>query len=318
MIAHHRRFSLMGTVITISLYHEQGEKLLDQAYHLLHHYKQRFSANDNDSELMAINHAAGRTAVPVHPELYNLIKQGKAHSCAAGSQLNIAIGALVQHWRIGFKEAKVPKPEEIDQLLPLCQPEDIILDDKEQSVYLAKTGMQLDLGAIAKGYIADQLLIFFKANGARAGLINLGGTIVTFGPALHHDDGLWRVGIRQPDKPLHYNALVLTVRDCAIVTSGIYERRLIDKDHTYHHLLDPQTGYPITSQMASLTILADNSLSGDIWSSRLFGKSHQTILKEIERQSNKTMITIDTNNHCWLSPSLKTKIVFITPQLTVS
>ncbi len=100
----------MGTTITLQVAHNDPMWLLSELERLLHEYETRFSANDPHSELMAVNHAAGQHPVVVDPELYELIKIGKYHSCAEDSHLNIAIGPLVQRWRIGFTDAKVLTP----------------------------------------------------------------------------------------------------------------------------------------------------------------------------------------------------------------
>ena len=122
-----RRVRLMGTVIDVSIYHKEPEPLLDQVEALLHTYNKRFSANDDSSELMKINKAAGLHPVTVHPELFELISLGKWHSCQPGSHLNIAIGPLIQTWRIGFSDAKLPLPEEIRPLLDIINPNAILL-----------------------------------------------------------------------------------------------------------------------------------------------------------------------------------------------
>ena len=146
-----RRVRLMGTVIDVSIYHEEPEPLLDQVEALLHTYNKRFSANDDSSELMKINKAAGLHPVTVHPELFELISLGKWHSCQPGSHLNIAIGPLIQTWRIGFSDAKLPLPEEIRPLLDIINPNAILLSEETQSVFLKEKGMKIDLGALAKG-----------------------------------------------------------------------------------------------------------------------------------------------------------------------
>lgn len=128
---------LMGASIILTIFHEDAQNLLLQSEQLLHLHKNRFSANDADSELMAINLQAGKKAVRVHPELFELITLGKKHSIATNSHLNIAIGPLVQTWRIGFSDAKLPSKEEIQTLLQITNPEDIILDDSKQEVYLS-------------------------------------------------------------------------------------------------------------------------------------------------------------------------------------
>ena len=125
-----RRVRLIGTVIDVSIYHKEPEPLLDQVEALLHTYNKRFSANDDSSELMKINNAAGLHPVTVHPELFELISLGKWHSCQPGSHLNIAIGPLIQTWRIGFSDAKLPLPEEIRPLLDIINPNAILLSEE--------------------------------------------------------------------------------------------------------------------------------------------------------------------------------------------
>ena len=157
-----RSIYLMGSTITISILHENADSLLDQVFSLLRLYEKRFSANDDSSELMQINHAAGKHPVCVHPDLFELIELGKKHSLAPDSHLNITLGPLVQTWRIGFADAKVPSPKEIKQALALTDPECIELDTAASSVFLTMEGMKIDLGALAKGYIADKIAAFLQ------------------------------------------------------------------------------------------------------------------------------------------------------------
>lgn len=128
-------WQMMGTTITLQVGHEEPSRLLAELGEWLHVYEHRFSAHDATSELMAINQAAGRQAVIVHPELFELIKLGKAHSCARNSYLNIAIGPVVQKWHIGFEDALVPTKAEITELLLLTDPHQIQLDEKMKTVF---------------------------------------------------------------------------------------------------------------------------------------------------------------------------------------
>ena len=123
---------------------------------------------------MQLNQQAGRRPVKVSADLFSLIALGKKHSLAQPSQLNIAIGPLVKLWRIGFKQAKLPTPTEIFATLPLLNSEQIILDSQQQTVFLARKGMEIDLGALAKGYIADYLMAKLKKQ-CHSAMINLGG-----------------------------------------------------------------------------------------------------------------------------------------------
>ena len=277
-----RRVRLMGTVIDVSIYHEEPEPLLDQVEALLHTYNKRFSANDDSSELMKINKAAGLHPVKVHPELFELITLGKWHSCQPGSHLNIAIGPLIQTWRIGFSDARLPFPEEITLLLDIINPNAIVLSEENQSVFLKEKGMKIDLGALAKGYIADRIADFLKAEKVTSALINLGGNVLTFGPALHNPDKKWRIGIQNPVEKRGQHLLVLSVKDKSVVTSGIYERHLEVDGQSFHHIFDSATGYPVETDLASITIISDRSVDGEIWTTRLFGESPASILNTVE------------------------------------
>ncbi|MDT6981318.1 FAD:protein FMN transferase [Levilactobacillus zymae] len=276
---------LMGTVITLTITHRQPQPVLTEAVRRLKVYEHRFSANDETSELMAIAHQAGQRPVAVDPELFDLIRIGRDHSANTAEHLNIAIGPLVQTWRIGFNDARKPSDAEIQAALRLTDPAAITLDPRHLTVYLQRPGMTLDLGAIAKGYVADLLHDYFTTVGVTAGLINLGGNVVVFGPQRQHADQQWRIGIQDPGKPRGQNRLVIRVRDKSVVTSGIYERQLHAAGHTYHHVLDPVTGYPMPTEMASVTIISAQSITGELWTTRLFGQPVEAAMAQLRQTS---------------------------------
>lgn len=300
----------MGTVIDIEIEHEAPEAILDEVVARLKKYEQRFSANDSDSELMVVNKNAGIQAVKVHPDLYELIKIGKYHSCAPGSNLNIAIGPLVQTWRIGFDDAKVPSPKTIQRLLEETDPHNILLNDDEQSVFLTHPGMLIDLGALAKGFIADLIIAYLKKQEVFSALINLGGNIVVLGPSIHGDH-YWRIGIQNPKLSRNHSLLAIKALNQSIVTSGIYERSLESNGHMYHHILDPHTGYPATTDVASLTILSEKSIDGEIWTTRLFGKSSKEILTTLNQLEKIDGLLITKDEQFAYSNGLKERIVSV-------
>jgi len=273
---------LMGASIHLTIFHEDAQNLLLQSEQLLHLYKNRFSANDADSELMEINLQAGKKAVQVHPELFELIELGKKHSIAANSHLNIAIGPLVQTWRIGFSDAKLPSEEEIQRLLKITDPEEIVLNDSNREVYLSKEGMRIDLGAL----LVEQ--------GVQSGIIDLGGNILTIGenPTFHRP---WRIGIQNPALDRGEHVAVIEVSDASVVTSGIYERQLVVDGKTYHHIFDRTTGYPMETELASVTIVAEKSVDCEIWTTRLFGQNPYDIIEEIEQQPGLEAFVITKN-----------------------
>ncbi|WP_282802196.1 FAD:protein FMN transferase [Secundilactobacillus kimchicus] len=287
-----RVLHLMGTVITIQIDAIEPSPILDEVERRLRSYEHRFSANSADSELMQVTHNAGVQPFVVDPELYRLIKIGQQASAVREDNLNIAIGPLVQTWRIGFNDAKVPTPAEIKTALALIDPANIRLDDAAHSVYLTKPGMAIDLGALAKGYFADLIRDYLGAQGVKTALINLGGNVVVMGPNVKHADGDWRVGLQDPVKPRGQFKLVLKLQNKSVVTSGIYERQLTADGHTYHHILDTRTGYPVDTDVVSLTIVSDSSLDGELWTTRLFGQPRNRIMAKVATMTGIDAIVI--------------------------
>ena len=300
---------LMGTIIDLQIYHRNPQPILDEAVARLKMYEQRFSANDSASELMAVNQQAGKGPVVVHPELFELIQIGKSYSCQLNTHLNIAIGPLVQTWRIGFDDAKVPSAEIIAERLLLTDPHQIHLDSAKSSVYLAKKGMKIDLGCLAKGYIADRIVDYLKSVGVTSALINLGGNLVTFGPNPKQADQKWRVGIQNPVKSRNESMIVLKTTNQSVVTSGIYERKLSVDGQTYHHIFNPKTGYPVQTNVVSLTVLSENSCDGEIWTTCLFGKTSAEILATVRQLPGIEVIIITDDGQKQYSKTLEQAIV---------
>lgn len=293
---------LMGTKISLYVKGETAEKLIEKAEGMLIHYEEVFSANSDNSQLAMLKKAASLAPQKVDVELYELIKIGIKHSLCENSYLNIAIGPLIKLWRIGFKEAHVPEKEAIENVLELLKPENIQLDDEKKTVYFLKKGIEIDLGAIAKGYFADKVMEFFKENCAVSAMVDMGGNVLVFGesPSKVSD---WNVGIQNPFLPRGNAVALVKIKNQSVVTSGIYER-VFEKDGSkYHHIFDSKTGYPIESNIASLTIIADKSLDCDIYTTKLFGLDAASIIHRVNKIDGMgaVVITVDgklayTNN----------------------
>ncbi|MGT2744410.1 FAD:protein FMN transferase [Streptococcus phocae subsp. phocae] len=299
------QIKLMGTVIDIQIMSQRAPQQLIKVRDLLTLYKNRFSANDATSELMAINQAAGIKPITVHPDLFALISLGKKHSLADFSNLNIAIGPLVQTWRISFSDAKVPSQDVISKQLALTDPKQILLNKKQQSVYLRQEGMALDLGALAKGYIADQVMTYLIEDGIDSAVINLGGNVLTHGLNPKRTDGLFYIGIQKPNAERGKHLGILKTNNQSVVTSGIYERHLLVQGKNYHHLLDPHTGYPIKTDMASLTIVAPSATESDTWATRLFGLDTKLVLFFLNNHDDLDGIIVTRNHQVLVSDGLQ-------------
>lgn len=304
-----RTIYLMGTVIQLWIQHDDPEKILANAENRLRDYARRFSANDKNSDLMKISDQAGKMPVQVDDDLFELIKIGKSHSLPDDSALNITIGPLIQLWRIGFEDAKRPSEQEIREKLKLIRPENIILNEENHTVYLAQSGMAIDLGALAKGYFADKLLEYFISQGVQAALIDLGGNVLTYGEAHQREDGYWRIGIQHPMKPRGKFVLALKAKNQSVVTSGIYERTFTVDGKTYHHIFDSRTGYPTETDIASITVVSDKSVDGEIWTTRLFAHKPEQVIAMLNEQEGLGGIVITKDGRLLYSKSLSSQII---------
>ncbi|MCT7697844.1 MAG: FAD:protein FMN transferase, partial [Lactobacillus crispatus] len=198
----------LGTSITLQIFGTQNRDLLQKSFDLIDHYEDIFTVNRDESEVMDINHAAGEHPVQVSSAVYGLVKLAVEKS-RENFGFNALIGPVVKLWHIGFKGAHVPKDEEIKDRMLLTDPFKVVLNDSDQSVFLKMKGMELDLGGIAKGWIADRIRDLWRAYGVEAGIINLGGNILLVGDSPKRISGQWSIGVQDPKQP----------RGCLLYTS---------------------------------------------------------------------------------------------------
>lgn len=269
MIKISKAWRAMGTTNQITLFGTDDERYLDDAVRFVNHYEDLLTVNRPVSAVMAINQAAGQSPVVVPPAVYQLVKRAVTVSNQHVG-FNAAIGPLVKLWHIGFADARVPSDAEIAQRRELIGSDEIVLDDERLSVYLPHVGMELDLGAIAKGYIADRLQDYLRSQGHMAAIINFGGNIVLMNAAPHKADGRWHIGVRDPLARHGETIGLLTTSATSVVTSGVAERHLVADGQTYHHIIDPETGYPHDNELASVTVISPESIDGEIETTRLF------------------------------------------------
>lgn len=253
----------------MTLFGDAKASQLDASNRLVAYYENLLTVNREGSEVMAVNDAAGDHAVSVSDATYSLTKRAIQLS-RQNFGFNATIGPLVKLWKIGFTDAHVPTDSQIHDRLALIDPLQADFNDADLSIFLKRAGMELDLGGIAKGYIADRIADYWRAYGKRAGMIDLGGNLLLVGDSPAHPDGKWRVGIQAPSSERGKAILSVKIGPCSAVTSGIYERHLEAGGKSYHHILDPQTGYPRQNNLAGVTIFSKASIDGEIETARLF------------------------------------------------
>ncbi|WP_239423600.1 FAD:protein FMN transferase [Snodgrassella communis] len=282
---------LMGTTVSLQLYVE-NPAAVTAVFNTIEALEARLTVNRDHSEVMSINHAAGKHPVTVSKLVFDLIQQAKAASLLPYSRFNLAIGPIVKLWKIGFNGQSIPPADEITHRLSLTSPHLIELDQTNHSVYLAKAGMEIDLGAIAKGYIADITKLVLAQYNIHQAIINCGGNVLTIGSSPLTSSQEWHIGLKRPFAAANSLLGILHVQNKSVVTSGIYERYFIFNEQLYHHIIDPFTGYPLDNELQSVTIISDNSLTGDIYSTILFGFGVRHGLNELEKHKNMGAIFV--------------------------
>ncbi|QIR08685.1 FAD:protein FMN transferase [Lentilactobacillus hilgardii] len=298
------QFSMMGTLISLTLF-EKNEKAVFDIYDYLQKMDDLFSANRPDSKLAEINRNAGIQPVKVSNECFSLISDAIRYSKKYSDSFNVLIGPLVKTWKIGFGGQNVPSQFEIIRDLKLVHPSRVVLDPVKQTVYLKDKGMQLDLGAIAKGYFADQIIKQLKEHDIDKGIINLGGNVQVLGNNPLSKDGYWGIGIRDSRFEDNQSAAIVHTKAKTFVTSGIKERYFKIGKKVYHHILSPQTGYPEKSDAIQVTIITDNSELAEVLSTVCFFRGTHRGKQLIDRLPNVEAIFINQKGQLITTKGLK-------------
>lgn len=299
-----RREFLMGTYIVLRVYDEEKEDALDDAVARIEELDKKLSSNAAGSEIDAINQAAGKSAVEVSADVFPLIEDAEKYSAIPDSGFDYTIGPVTNLWRIGFDDARVPEPSEIEEALPLVNHEKVELDADKKTVFLTEEGMDIDLGAIAKGYIADEVIEVLKEHDVTTAIVDLGGNVVIMGDSPTRDTGGFNVGVQNPDSTRGKIVGSVNLKNKSIVTSGIYERYIEKEGKMYHHLMNPDTGYPFDNDLAGVTVITDKSVDGDALSTVVFGFGLEEGLNFVNSQEGIEAVFISLDEEIYTSDGI--------------
>ncbi|MEG0291540.1 MAG: FAD:protein FMN transferase [Anaerovoracaceae bacterium] len=269
----------------------EGEKIIDQVFEECGNYEKMLSRTVKGSDIYKINHAKGKP-VTVAPETAYLIKTSIEMSEKTNGQFDITVGKLTDLWNFSSDNPKKPKDADIKEAVKTIGYKNIVI--KGNTVQLKNPETWLDLGAIAKGYIADKLTASLEEKGVKTGIVNLGGNIVTIGAKA--DGSPWNIGIETPYSDRNDIVGAVKMKDQTVVTSGTYERFFEEGGKKYHHILNPKTGYPVNSDIEGVSILSKKGNSGycDAYStiSLLLGK--EKAKEFMSKQDGFEFMIIDT------------------------
>ena len=235
-----------------------GRALLEACMASCARFERVFSKTIEGSEVWRLNHAGGQP-VSVGADVRRVLEASLELFRASGGAFNIAVGRLMALW--DFKSKSPALPEEA-ALRAARSASDAGRIELEGGCVRMPADMEIDLGGIAKGYIADRVAEQLRAGGAETALLNFGGNIVTIGPK--PDGSLWRIGLQSPGGVWGEDYWAVTELDAGtVVTSGVYERGFELDGKRYHHILDPRTGFPAESGLLSVTIRGKDSMLAD-------------------------------------------------------
>lgn len=304
----------LNTAVQITIYDSQDKALLDDCLALCDKYELIFSRTNEKSELYKLNHrkdtsdkdpnADGQTTpYPVSgtadtwhisEDLAALLSEGLDITRESDGAFDIAIAPLTSLWDFTAEDPKAPDDAAIQKALPLCSSDGVTIDG--QDITLPSDDIQFDVGAIAKGYIADRLKDFLVKKGVNSAIINLGGNVLCIGSK--PDGTPFKVGIQKPFADRNETEAVMDITGKSVVSSGIYERCFKQGGKLYHHILNPQTGYPYENGLISVTIISDQSVDGDALSTTCFALGLEDGLKFAEKKGvHAVFITEDYELH---------------------
>lgn len=303
-------------------------------------FERAFSRTRDDSDI-ARAHAASPNAVPVSPQTAHLVRQALGYCERSRGKFDITMGTVTSLWN--FHTGEVPSRLALARALPHVDYRHIVLDEdalsagvsrvpssnvpssnvpssKSSQPTLAITDPQtiLDLGGVAKGYIADDLADLFIAHGVGRFVINLGGNVVVRGgrpadasarPPVAAGSP-WRIGIINPLDPAHNRAIV-DMADGSVVTSGIHERRFTKGGVTYHHILDPATGMPAKTDLTSATIIAPRSMDCDGYSTTALMLGARDAIDFVESLPGIDAVLIDEADEVWWTSGIEERLSLV-------
>lgn len=313
-------------------------------------FERAFSRTRDDSDI-ARAHAASPNAVPVSPQTARLVRQALGYCERSRGKFDITMGTVTSLWN--FHTGEVPSRLALARALPHVDYRHIVLDEeplgkdspvqgsldddalnagtsrapssntpssKSSQPTLAITDPHtiLDLGGVAKGYIADDLTDLFIAHGVGRFVINLGGNVVVRGgrpadasarPPVAAGSP-WRIGIINPLDPAHNRAIV-DMADGSVVTSGIHERRFTKGGVTYHHILDPATGMPAKTDLTSATIIAPRSMDCDGYSTTALMLGARDAIDFVESLPGIEAVLIDEADEVWWTSGIEERLSLV-------
>ena len=246
---------------SLTLYDHAADATFAACFERIETILNKFNMYSPDSEISAVNRAAGTGAVQVSDDFCEVLRQGLELSNLTDGLFDPTVGPLVKLWKVGSDKPRVPAPDEIHSAMRLIGWKDVVLDEKAKTVTLRRAGMTLDFGALLKGYSAVETGRILSARGVRSAIVDIGGSVLALGS--RSGGAPWRIGLQKPGAPHGTLLGEVEVRDKVVNTSGAYEQFFIQNGRRYQHILDPHTGYPVDNGVEAVTVISSRLRNAD-------------------------------------------------------
>lgn len=293
-----KSFFAMDTYMTITAYGENAETALNQAEERVKELEKIWSVTDENSEIYAVNHSDG-AAVAVSNETAELLDYSLRISDLTNGALDCTMYPVLTAWGFTTSNYNIPTDTELANLLKNTGYEKVKLNGNSIAI---PEDMQIDLGAVGKGYTGDLIVDILQENGIESALLDLGGNIQTIGTKPDGTD--WKLGLRSPFDEGSF--ATLEVSDCAVITSGGYERYFVGEDgETYWHILDPETGKPAHSGLISVTIVGKEGRLCDALSTSLFVMGLDKATELWKQYDDFEMVLVTENGEIYVTEGVE-------------
>ena len=292
-------FFAMDTKMTVKVYGEGAPKAAREAKERLQALDALWSATREGSDVARLNSGAGES-VALAPETMRLLRLSETVREETKGALDVTLLPLLKLWGFSGGVHRVPTAEEIDAARALTGAGKLKLDEAAGTARLEK-GSSVELGAVAKGYAGELVAAELKSRGVRSAILDLGGNIEVIGA---REGGTpWRVGLRNPFGGALLGTVAVT--DAAVVTSAIDQRFFTDAaGNRYWHILDPATGKPAASGLASATVVASSGGRADALSTALFVMGAERAAAFWRERQDFEMVLVGMDGHVWITEGL--------------
>ncbi|CAN5711759.1 FAD:protein FMN transferase [soil metagenome] len=299
---------LMGTRVDLTLQGDQGDdqqalaSAADAAFTEMQRLADMMSRYRSNSVLNAINLSAGLQAVPVPPELLQVLLMARQAAHASAGCFDATIGAL-RDWNFDPVQASIATARQIAAQLPLVGEKGLVINERLSTAYLSKRGMRLDLGGIAKLPILQAGMRQLQALGVNNAMINGGGDVLVNGQL---NGRAWRIGLRDPRQPDQLLGAV-ALQQGFVAASGDYERFVMVQGKRMHHILDPKTGYP-TQGLHGVTLISTdlNAING--LGAAIMVAGAETGRHRLAALPTVDALMVDADSKLWLSPGMTKRL----------